>query len=67
MRRENEDGSAEPCFTEWDDRLDGPLTGVIEMLVSRNQHARDIRQVSPFAGVLSDEERRAVYRAQRVK
>lgn len=63
MRRANTDGSAEGWLAEWQRRLRGPLAGVIEALVSTAQDARDLRQVTPFAGVLSDEERRAIYRA----
>jgi transcriptional regulator with XRE-family HTH domain len=65
MRRANADGSAQGWLAEWDRRLCGPLAGVIDALVSTHQHARDLRQVTPFAGVLSDEERRAIYQAQR--
>jgi transcriptional regulator with XRE-family HTH domain len=63
MRRANTDGSAERWLAEWQQRLRGPLAGIIEALVSTDQDARDLRQVTPFAGVLSDEERRAIYRA----
>jgi transcriptional regulator with XRE-family HTH domain len=65
MRRANEDGAAERWFGEWERRLRGPFAGIIEALVSHDQHARDLRQVTPFAGVLSDEERRAIYAAAR--
>jgi transcriptional regulator with XRE-family HTH domain len=65
MRRGNEDGGADVWFVEWERRLNGPLVGVIEALVSHAEHARDLRQVTPFAGVLSDEERRAIYAADR--
>ncbi|MGQ0805280.1 MAG: helix-turn-helix domain-containing protein [Actinomycetota bacterium] len=65
MRRANQDGGAEPWFAEWERLLRGPLSAVIEVLVSTNQRARDLRQVTPFAGVLSDEERRAIYQAER--
>ena len=63
MRRANTDGSAQSWLAEWERRLRGPLAGVIEVLVSTDQSARDLRQVTPFAGVLSDDERRAIYRA----
>jgi hypothetical protein len=43
------------------------LSAVIEVLVSTSQRARDLRQVTPFAGVLSDEERRAIYQAERAQ
>ena len=66
IRRANDDGAAEGWFVQWDRLLRGPMAGVIEVLVSTEQQARDLRQVTPFAGVLSDEQRRAIYRAQRV-
>lgn len=61
MRRANSDGSADPWFAEWDRRLAGPVAGVVEVLVSHDQEARDLRQVTPFAGVLTDDERREIY------
>jgi transcriptional regulator with XRE-family HTH domain len=61
MRRANSDGSAEPYFMDWEELLRGPRRKLIEVLVSPDQYARDLRQVSPFAGVLSDAERRAAY------
>jgi len=63
MRRANDDGAADAWFTEWQRRLNGTLASVVEALVSHDQHARDLRQVTPFAGVLSDAERRAIYAA----
>ena len=65
MRRANADGSASRWFDEWERHLDGPVAGIVEVLVSHDQAARDLRQVTPFAGVLTDEERRAIYAGQR--
>jgi transcriptional regulator with XRE-family HTH domain len=65
MRRANSDGSADRWFDHWDRLLAGPIAGVVAVLVSHDQEARDLRQVTPFAGVLSDDERRAIYAAQR--
>ncbi len=65
MRRANEDRSADPWLGEWGRLLRGPIPPVVEVLVSPSQRARDLRQVTPFAGVLSDEERRAVYQVDR--
>jgi transcriptional regulator with XRE-family HTH domain len=61
MRRANTDGSADRWFHQWEHHLDGPLAGIVRVLVSHDEDARDLRQVTPFAGVLTDEERRAVY------
>jgi transcriptional regulator with XRE-family HTH domain len=63
MRRANGDGSADRWFDEWERRLTGPVAGIVEVLVSHDQDARDLRQVTPFAGVLADDERRAIYAA----
>jgi transcriptional regulator with XRE-family HTH domain len=62
VMRRADDGSAAPWLEEWERLLKGPVSAVIEVLVSHDQRARDLRQVTPFAGVLSDEERRAIYR-----
>ena len=37
--------------------LDGPVEGVMEALTSRSPRSRELRQNSPFAGVLSAEDR----------
>jgi hypothetical protein len=37
--------------------LDGGLDAIIHVLISRSEEARELRQNSPFAGVLSDETR----------
>jgi transcriptional regulator with XRE-family HTH domain len=65
MRRANSDGSADRWFDQWERLLDGPIAGVVSVLVSHDQEARDLRQVTPFAGVLTDLERRAIYATQR--
>ncbi len=41
----------------WADVLSRPLPEVIDVLVDPGPHARDLRQSSPFAGVLSPRER----------
>jgi transcriptional regulator with XRE-family HTH domain len=64
MRRANTDGSADHWFDEWEHLLDGPDTSIVSVLVSHDQTARDLRQVTPFAGVLADDERRAIYAQQ---
>lgn len=65
MRHANSDGSADRWFDQWERLLAGPISGIVAVLVSHDQEARDLRQVTPFAGVLSDNERRAIYAAQR--
>jgi hypothetical protein len=47
----------------WQVVLDGGIEGVIEALTSGEPHAMELRQNSPFAGVLSEDDRRAVLAA----
>lgn len=53
-------GSAKVWLREWQQLLDGPVEGVLEALTSRSPRARELRQNSPFAGVLTERERRDV-------
>ena len=52
--------AARRWLAEWDKLLDGPLDRVLEALTSRAPRARELRQNSPFAGVLTEEERQRV-------
>jgi excisionase family DNA binding protein len=52
--------AARRWLAEWEKLLDGPLDGVLEGLTSRAPRARELRQNSPFAGVLTEEERQQV-------
>ena len=49
----------------WEALLDLGVSYVAEVLTSKEQFARDLRQSSPFAGVLTDEERAAAVRGLR--
>lgn len=53
-------GTADRWLSEWQVLLDGPITGVLEVLTSRSPRARELRQNSPFAGVLGEQERKQV-------
>jgi excisionase family DNA binding protein len=50
---------------QWRDLLDGPLDELLNVLTAPSERARELRQNSPFAGVLSDDERAAVLSAIR--
>lgn len=50
-------------FTQWQRILDGPLSGVLEILRSTDENAVSLRQSSPFAGILSESERLAIHHA----
>ena len=58
-------GQAARWLREWEHLLNGPLDDVLEALTSKSMHARELRQNSPFAGLLSDSERQAVLAASR--
>lgn len=61
MRRANDDGSADRHFDRWEALLRGPDSDLVAVLLGTGDEARDLRQVTPFAGVLTDEERATVY------
>lgn len=64
MRRAN-DGSAAVYLDDWDRLLLGTLEELIATLTSLDHHARDLRQVTPFAGVVPPRERWDIVRAHR--
>ena len=55
------DASSQP-LREWGVLLDRPLGALILQLTAPDPWARELRHVTPFAGVLSGAERTAVYR-----
>lgn len=61
MRSQN-DGSARLWFDKWDHLLNGPLELIVAVLEGPTHEAASLRQVSPFAGVLSPPERWETYR-----
>lgn len=56
-RRADARGAGDRWLAEWEELLDGPALGVLDALTSRTPRARELRQNSPFAGVLTDDER----------
>ncbi|MFN0064102.1 MAG: helix-turn-helix domain-containing protein [Myxococcaceae bacterium] len=55
-------GSARVWLQQWEALLDGPVEAVLAALTSRSPRFRELRQNTPFAGVLSEDQRRAVLR-----
>lgn len=53
-------GQASRWLDVWSGLLDGPVEGVLEALTSRTPRARELRQNSPFAGVLDPDVRTQV-------
>ncbi|MDQ7904326.1 helix-turn-helix domain-containing protein [Phytohabitans sp. ZYX-F-186] len=63
LRRVHPDGMAARWLDRWAEVLDAGVEAVLDTLVSRAPVAIELRQNSPFAGVLPEPERRAVLAA----
>ena len=62
-RMRSRQGQAAHLLREWDVMLDRPVPALVALLISPAEWVRELRHVTPFAGVLSAAERAAVYRA----
>lgn len=60
MRTSSARGSARVWLQEWQSLLDGPLPELLSALTSLTPRSRELRQNTPFAGVLSEDERQRV-------
>jgi hypothetical protein len=59
--RWDEEGTIDPRYAKaWEDVLRRPLPDIKRVLTDDSQRARDLRQNSPFAGALSEPERRRI-------
>jgi excisionase family DNA binding protein len=63
LRSTHPRGASRRWLDEWDRLLQGPIGPILETLTSRTPRARELRQNSPFAGVLTEAERAAVLAA----
>jgi len=63
MREVSGRGQGGRWLDEWKQLLDGPVEGVLEALTSRSPRSRELRQNSPFAGVLDADDRLKVLEA----
>jgi excisionase family DNA binding protein len=59
-------GSATRWLAEWERLIVGPVEQLLAAYTSRDLRGRELRQNSPFAGVLSDEERAEVLNQWRI-
>lgn len=57
MRRTDPGRHSKPYLDAWEVLIEGSTRDLARVLVSTDAAARDLRQASPFSGVLSDEER----------
>jgi excisionase family DNA binding protein len=60
QRTVHTDGSANHYLDTWEKLLSGPAESILRVLTSLDDEAVALRHAAPFAGVLTDEERRAV-------
>lgn len=56
-------GHASRWLDEWSDLLDRPTDEIVIVMLARTQQGIDLRQMTPFAGVLTDAERRRALRS----
>lgn len=54
-----------PLLDEWERILEGTVDQIVVRTLDPSEHGRDLRQVTPFAGVLTPAQRAAVYRSFR--
>lgn len=54
------DGMAALYLAQWQEILDGGVDGVVNVLVGTDERSNELRQNSPFASVLPDDDRRHV-------
>lgn len=57
--------NARPLLEEWNAILGSSTTEIVSQMLDPSEHGRDLRQVTPFAGVLTARQRAVVYRAFR--
>src|SRR5271169_1591302 len=55
------EGSPKLALAEWEQILSGPTNQIAQFLTEQSERAIRLRQSSPFAGVLSEAERKAIY------
>jgi hypothetical protein len=60
------EGKLDPLYCDaWLGVLDWPLERILEFLSADTERARELRQATPFAGVISASERWAIWRSVR--
>ena len=66
MRASMRSSMAQGWMTQWEQLLTGPLEDLVKVMVDPSERGVDLRQVGPFLGVLSQQERlNAISRASR--
>ena len=60
-RWQESEGSPKLALAEWEQILSAPVNQVAQFLAERSERATRLRQSSPFAGILTEAERRRIY------
>jgi len=55
------EGSPSLTLSEWEKILSGPVEQTAKFLVEQSERATRLRQSSPFAGILTEAERKSIY------
>lgn len=63
VMRQSSRGQARIWLNEWEKLVEGPVEDLLAMLTSRSPKARELRQNSPFSGLLAEEQRIQVLEA----
>lgn len=64
LLRWRDEGKIDPRYADaWEEVLTLPIEGICEAITADDERGRDLRQNSPFAGVLSEQERRKIMAA----
>jgi len=50
-----------PAWMEWENILRKPITQIVDLMVSTSEKGRQLRQSSPFCGILTPQERWKIY------
>ncbi|MGB5952102.1 MAG: helix-turn-helix domain-containing protein [Ornithinimicrobium sp.] len=67
MQTKHTRGQGAMWLRKWEDLLDGPVEQILDTLTSQTPLARELRANSPFAGVLSSEDRERTLAAFQAK
>lgn len=65
LSRAHQGSATQRWIEQWQVMLDGPLDSLLDILTSPSARAIELRQNSPFAGVLSEQERQTALAAFR--
>jgi hypothetical protein len=60
-RWQQKNANPSPTLAEWEQIISSPVDQIVAFLQERSEMATRLRQSSPFCGILTEAERRAIY------